>query len=172
MARLLARTLALSPPPAPQPFLRPVRGLSAKVELIEIDLAEDEDTASSSSSSSSGPAEEPRMRRLNDFLHGVMMRRARPEWLPFVPGGSYWVPPMRRQRGVSELVGIVTSGRRGGAVGRAENAVDWAALTMEEVMCFTTPRGWPSEAYFVEGKLWHQVKRSRKDATQTDDEDS
>ncbi|XP_047068372.1 uncharacterized protein LOC124676337 [Lolium rigidum] len=170
MARLLARTLTLAPP---RSSLRPlrVRGLSAKVELIEIDLSEE----SASSSSSSGAAEEPMgMRRLNDAIHGVIVRRAAPEWLPFVPGGSYWVPQMRRPLGVSDLVGTVAYSASGAvdtsAMARA--AVDRATLTKDEAMCFTTPRGWPSEAYFVEGKLWHPVKRSRKDATQTDDEDS
>lgn len=170
MARLLARTLTLARPPPPRSSLRPlrVRGLSAKVELIEIDLSEE-------SASSSGAAEEPMgMRRLNDAIHGVIVRRAAPEWLPFVPGGSYWVPQMRRPLGVSDLVGTVAYSASGAvdtsAMARA--AVDRATLTKDEAMCFTTPRGWPSEAYFVEGKLWHPVKRSRKDATQTDDEDS
>ncbi|CAM0902643.1 unnamed protein product [Alopecurus aequalis] len=166
MARLLARTLTLARPPAPRSTLLPLRALSDKVELIEIDLSEE--------SSSSGAAEEPMgMRRLNDAIHGVLVRRAAPEWLPFVPGGSYWIPPMGRPLGMSDLVGKVAYGASGAvdtsAMARA--AVYRAKLTREEAMCFTSPRGWPSEAYFVEGKLWHPVKRSRKDATQTDDEE-
>jgi hypothetical protein len=119
------------------------------VELIEIDLSEE-------SASSSGAAEEPMgMRRLNDAIHGVIVRRAAPEWLPFVPGGSYWVPQMRRPLGVSDLVGTVAYSATGAvdtsAMARA--AVDRATLTKDEAMCFTTPRGWPSEAYFVEGEV-------------------
>jgi hypothetical protein len=120
------------------------------VELIEIDLSEE-------SASSSGAAEEPMgMRRLNDAIHGVIVRRAAPEWLPFVPGGSYWVPQMRRPLGVSDLVGTVAYSASGAvdtsAMARA--AVDRATLTKDEAMCFTTPRGWPSEAYFVEGEAY------------------
>ncbi|XBI94370.1 hypothetical protein VPH35_031018 [Triticum aestivum] len=152
MARLLARTLTLGRPAAPGSSLQPHRALSDKVELIEIDLSEE----SASSTSSGDSAEEPMgMGRLNDAIRGVLVRRAAPEWLPFVPGGSYWVPPMRRPLGVSDLVGTVVYSARG-AVDTAEMAratMVKAAMTKEEAMCFTTQRGWPSEAYFVQGEV-------------------
>uniref|UniRef100_A0ACD5UFE5 Uncharacterized protein n=1 Tax=Avena sativa TaxID=4498 RepID=A0ACD5UFE5_AVESA len=174
MARLLSRTLTLARPPAPRSSVRSLRALSDKVELIEIDLSEDSASSSTSGAAGDSPEEPMGMRRLNDAIHGVMVRRAAPEWLPFVPGGSYWVPPMRRPLGVSDLLGTVVYNASGtvDTAAMARAAVGQAAMTKEEAMCFTTPRGWPSEAYFVEGKLWHPVKRSRKDATQTDDEDS
>jgi hypothetical protein len=60
---------------------------------------------------------------------------------PLRAGGSYWVPPILRQLGVADLLGgAVYTSRAGGSV-----------LTKEEVMCLTTPRGWPSAAYFMEG---------------------
>ncbi|KQJ84449.1 uncharacterized protein LOC100826622 [Brachypodium distachyon] len=161
MARLIARTLTLARPAAPRSSLRPVRAFSAKVEFIEIDLSEE--SPSSSSGVAGDSTEEPMgMGRLNAAIHGVIVRRAAPDWLPFAPGGSYWVPQMRRPLGVSDLVGQV--------VYTAKGAVGAAAFTEEEAMCFTTLQGWPSAAYFVEGKFPHPVKESRKD--QTDEEES
>ncbi|TVU15832.1 hypothetical protein EJB05_39372, partial [Eragrostis curvula] len=80
------------------------------------------------------------MRRLEDAIHGVLVRRAAPDWLPFVPGGSYWVPPLPRPLGVGDLLGPAVYTSRGASV-----------LTEEEARSFTTVRGWPSAAYFVEG---------------------
>uniref|UniRef100_A0A0E0KUW4 Uncharacterized protein n=1 Tax=Oryza punctata TaxID=4537 RepID=A0A0E0KUW4_ORYPU len=147
MARLLSRTLALARASASAlPYSgRHLRGVSSRVEFIEIDLSE-EAPSSSSSGVEGGGGFAPRemgMRRLEDAIHGVLVRRAAPEWLPFVPGGSYWVPEMRR--GVAaDLVGTAVRS----AMGAAWNV---EAMTEEETMCLTTMRGWPSEAYFVEG---------------------
>uniref|UniRef100_A0A0A9EY62 Uncharacterized protein n=1 Tax=Arundo donax TaxID=35708 RepID=A0A0A9EY62_ARUDO len=159
MARLLARTLTLARPGASPSAvrLRTSRALSAKVEFVEIDLSEE----SPSSSGAGDSAAKMGMRRLEDAIHRVLVRRGAPDWLPFVPGGSYWVPPMPRPLGVADLLGAAVYTGRGAAV-----------MTEEEAMCFTTPRGWPSAAYFVEGKFPRPVKISRKDATQTDDEES
>ncbi|BAF15716.1 uncharacterized protein [Oryza sativa Japonica Group] len=170
MARLLSRTLALARADSaavPSYGRLHVRGVSSKVEFIEIDLSSEDAPSSSSSSGVEGGGFGPRemgMRRLEDAIHGVLVRRAAPEWLPFVPGGSYWVPEMRR--GVAaDLVGTAVRS----AIGAAWNA---EAMTEEEMMCLTTMRGWPSEAYFVEGKFSHPVESSRKVATQTDEEES
>lgn len=71
-------------------------------------------------------------RRLEDAIHGLIVRRSAPEWLPFLPGSSYWVPqPSFR------LVGRL--------------AVD--PLSEEEVLSLTSVRGWPSSAYFIEGDI-------------------
>ncbi|XP_062226653.1 uncharacterized protein LOC133924928 [Phragmites australis] len=164
MARLLARTLTLARPAAPPSAFRfrTSRALSAKVEFVEIDLSEESPSSASSAEGGVGDSAPPMgMRRLEDAILGVLVRRAAPDWLPFVPGGSYWLPPMPRPLGVTNLLGAAVYTARGAAV-----------MTEEEVMCFTTPRGWPSAAYFVEGKFPHPVKRAREDATQTDDEES
>ncbi|KAJ1272658.1 hypothetical protein BS78_06G220300 [Paspalum vaginatum] len=162
MARFLAaRTVALARPAL---RLRASRALSGKVDFIEIDLSEESPSPSSAGGGEGDPTRvEVRagMRRLEDAIHGVLVRRAAPDWLPFVPGASYWVPPMPRPLGVADLLS--------GTVYAARAA---APMTEEEALSFTTVKGWPSAEYFVEGKSLHTVKRSRKDATQTDDEES
>ncbi|CAN6250056.1 unnamed protein product [Urochloa humidicola] len=170
MARLLAaRTLVLARAAAGSSTalrFRPSRALSGKVEFVEIDLSEE--SPPSSSSGGGGAAGDSAksqaqlgMQRLEDAIHGVLVRRAAPDWLPFVPGASYWVPPMPRPLGVADLLGAAVHPARG-----------VPAMTAEEAMSFTTVRGWPSASYFVDGKLTHPVKRPRNDATQTDDEES
>jgi hypothetical protein len=143
MARLPVRTLTLARPEAVA-RLGPSRALSSKVEFVEIDLSEESAASSGGAGGSVDDAAAPmRMQRLEDAIHGVLVRRAAPDWLPFVPGGSYWVPPIPRQLGVADLLGgAVYTSKGGGSV-----------LTKEEAMCLTTPRGWPSAAYFVEGEV-------------------
>ncbi|MQL92646.1 hypothetical protein Taro_025275, partial [Colocasia esculenta] len=72
-------------------------------------------------------------RRLEDLIHGILARRATPEWLSFIPGSSYWVPPRKSYRLVEVL-------------GRAASP-----LTKEEVMSLTTAQGWPCAAHLFGG---------------------
>ncbi|KAL6843211.1 hypothetical protein ACP4OV_026924 [Aristida adscensionis] len=169
MARLLAQTLTLSRPAS-------LRGLATKVEIIEIDLTaadSDADIADAGPSPDSPSLEVLGIRRLEEAIHGVMVRRAAPDWLPFVPGGSFWVPPLRRPHGVAELVGRIAAAESvvGGA-GAVEVVEIDAPMTEEEALSLSTARGWPSASYFVHGKSPNSKKKSRKVATQTDDEES
>ncbi|XP_059637523.1 uncharacterized protein LOC132279541 isoform X1 [Cornus florida] len=95
---------------------------SGKSQLIELDLE------------SEGEVEVLGIRKLEDVIHNIIIKRSAPDWLPFIPGSSYWVPPRRRPYNVVELVGKLTS-----------------PLTDEETRSFTTVRGWPSSAFFLEG---------------------
>jgi hypothetical protein len=141
MARLLAQTLA-------RPALNSLRGLATKVEVIEIDLSE-EDAGAAAPSPNASSVELVGIRRLEEAIHGVMVRRATPDWLPFVPGGSFWVPPVRRPHGVAELMGRIAAAGGDGAVEMVE--LD-APMTEEEALSFSTARGWPSASYFVDGE--------------------
>ncbi|RWW20323.1 hypothetical protein BHE74_00048278 [Ensete ventricosum] len=95
---------------------------SAKAEIVEIDLGTEREVDV--------------VRHLDDAIHAILVRKSAPDWLPFIPGSSYWVPPRRRAPGLLELVAKLAN-----------------PLTGEEAMSFTTIRGWPSSSYFVEGKL-------------------
>ncbi|CAL5375433.1 unnamed protein product [Camellia sinensis] len=99
---------------------------SGKAQLVEVDLDSD--------GSGGGEIEVMGVRKLEDVIHSIIVRRSAPDWLPFIPGSSYWVPPRRRPSGIVELIGKLTK-----------------PLSEEEGMSFTTERGWPSSTYFIEG---------------------
>ncbi|KAG2725806.1 hypothetical protein I3843_01G082300 [Carya illinoinensis] len=131
MARSLSQTLTNLP-----------RNLSPKSRLLThrtqsnqsskphhlADLAELTDSSSTSS--------DPLVRQLEDAIHRIIVRRSAPDWLPFLPGASYWVPPPPRScsHGLSHLVHQLAN-----------------PLSEEESMAITTDRGWPSSAYFIKG---------------------
>ncbi|KAF7154624.1 hypothetical protein RHSIM_Rhsim01G0117300 [Rhododendron simsii] len=128
-------TLSYNPPSPLSPRILTQRNRSnqsGKAQLLEVDL----DSSSSSSSdgaSAGGEVEVMGVRRLEDVIHGIIVRRSAPDWLPFVPGSSYWVPPRRRAPGIVEFVGKLAN-----------------PLSEEESMSFATERGWPSTAYFID----------------------
>ncbi|GAA0152956.1 hypothetical protein LIER_44104 [Lithospermum erythrorhizon] len=85
------------------------------------------------------------IRNLEEALQSIIARRAAPDWLPFLPGYSYYVPPptSNSQHGrFFEVLGQFSEGknRRG------------SLLNREETMSFSRGVGWPSSAYFIEGK--------------------
>jgi hypothetical protein len=86
-----------------------------------------------------------------------MVRRATPDWLPFVPGGSFWVPPLRRPHGVAEIFSrIAAAAGTEGLIGATDAAVDVVEIDApmtEEALSFSTARGWPSASYFVDGEI-------------------
>ncbi|KAG6515877.1 uncharacterized protein LOC121971393 [Zingiber officinale] len=126
---------------------------SAKALVFEVDLDPE---------GGSGPSEIEVLRRhriVDELMHFMVVSQFAPDWLPFVPGGSFWVPSQKPRSHVSE---VITSSE------------DWKLrkpLSKEEVLSFTTERGWPSSAYFFEGPSSSQAKRPQKSAEpQTDDE--
>ncbi|KAJ4959060.1 hypothetical protein NE237_026171 [Protea cynaroides] len=106
---------------------------SEKTQLTEVDVDSDNEV------------EVLGMRRLEEAIHGIMVRRAAPEWLPFLPGSSYWVPPRKRPSALVELVGKMAY-----------------PLTDEELVSHATLRGWPSLAYFAEGASQYQLNRASR----------
>ncbi|WOL05508.1 hypothetical protein Cni_G14237 [Canna indica] len=162
---------AASPSVALLPSLSATRLLGARlrsdspadVHVVEIDL----EAEGSSSGSGSAEMEALRRRRIvDDAIHGIVIRQFAPDWLPFAPGASYWIPRQRRPYRVTQLIASLADSKI--ADPKLKNS-----LSMEEKMSFTSERGWPSSAYFFEGPSPRQVKTPRKvPKTKSDDEDS
>ncbi|KMZ69958.1 hypothetical protein ZOSMA_202G00450 [Zostera marina] len=77
------------------------------------------------------------IKKIDDVIHGIVVRGSAPCWLPFRPGSSYWVPPKRKgqTRGLERLIGRLSN-----------------PMNQEEMMSLTTIRGWPSSSFFVGDK--------------------
>lgn len=192
MARLLSQTLTLAHKRTPHTSLAPRLSLTpcsflpyraqssrsgknnadlVEGELIEIEIRSnlpDEDQQSGTAGEGDTDSDSDTrstilgIQRLQDAIQGVIVKRSAPDWLPFVPGASYYVPPLRKPIGVMELMSGVAN-ERGEVV----------VMSEEESLSFTSVRGYPSSNYFLEGGPPHPVKkRSRKIAAQTDDEES
>ncbi|KAL6585287.1 hypothetical protein OROMI_004576 [Orobanche minor] len=71
--------------------------------------------------------------RIEDYIYNIIIHRSRPEWLPFVPGASYWAPPRQSSYGVSEIVHKLAN-----------------ALTEEEYLSLLTLQGFPSSAFYLQ----------------------
>jgi hypothetical protein len=80
------------------------------------------------------------LRKLEDAIHRIIVRRAAPDWLPFLPGSSYWVPSPRSTSGSLGIAHLVE---------KLANP-----LSDEESLSTTTVRGWPSSDYFVKGTFF------------------
>ncbi|KAE8673407.1 Serine/arginine repetitive matrix protein 2 [Hibiscus syriacus] len=93
---------------------------------------------------SSDASSDPLLRKLEDAIHRIIVRRSAPDWLPFLPGSSYWVPPSTaKSYGLAQIVEKLAN-----------------PLTLEESMSTTTVRGWPSSEYFIKGGAPHRVEEA------------
>ncbi|CAA2975401.1 Hypothetical predicted protein [Olea europaea subsp. europaea] len=119
-----------------------------QAQLIELEV-----DSSSTSSHPDSPEEvlTVGIKKLEEAIHSIIVRRAAPDWLPFLPGYSYWVPPrsstMRHPHGMIEVIGKLTSS--GVGTGKIRPQLDLS--TEDETMSFTSARGWPSSTFFLEG---------------------
>ena len=84
------------------------------------------------------------VQKLEEVMQSIMAPKIAPDWLLFLPGYSYWVPPSPSIGHHGKLIEVV---------GRVSAAPLWRqpALTKDQMMAFSTSKGWPSEAYFIEG---------------------
>ncbi|KAI4381133.1 hypothetical protein MLD38_007245 [Melastoma candidum] len=94
-------------------------------KLIEIDL----DSALPSSSfhgDSDADADSGSigLRGLEESLHSILALRYTPDWIPFLPGASFWVPP--RTLSAVHYLGHLAS-----------------PFSDEDSLPFSSPRGWP-----------------------------
>ncbi|KAJ9141320.1 hypothetical protein P3X46_031868 [Hevea brasiliensis] len=130
------------PPLVPLSFQH--RHRSSKPQLIEIDLAalssskgsSSSNSASSSSSDGGGGDDDDgemlMMQKLEDMIQRVMLQKSTPDWLPFLPGSSFWVAPHHRPLRLGELVVKL-----------------FDQLNHEESLSLITSRGWPCSAFFI-----------------------
>lgn len=112
---------------------------SGQAQLIEIDLDPSSSSSSSSSSSLSeddSEFESRAMRKLDDLIHRIIVQKSTPDWLPFVPGSSFWVPPRPGTSKVLDLVGKLAD-----------------QLNQEESLSLTTSRGWPCSSFYLNGNI-------------------
>ncbi|GKV26750.1 hypothetical protein SLE2022_379710 [Rubroshorea leprosula] len=130
MARSLSQALIKLSPISPSPARPSSTRLLAVRSQSNVPNHSDLSDPSDSSSST-----DPLLRKLEDAIHRIIVRRSAPDWLPFLPGSSYWVPPPTSQSyGIAQLVEKLAN-----------------PLTHEESMSTTTVRGWPSSEYFIKG---------------------
>ncbi|CAN4100020.1 unnamed protein product [Withania somnifera] len=87
-------------------------------------------------------AEALAVQRIEDAIHRIIVRRSAPDWLPFYPGASYWVPPRRSSYGVADLVHKLAN-----------------TLSEEEIMSLTTFRGWPSSNFYLDNENGSRPKK-------------
>nr|XP_043618722.1 uncharacterized protein LOC122590598 [Erigeron canadensis] len=110
------------------------------------------DVESSSSSSDS----EVISKKIDDIIRTIIVKESAPDWIPFVPGSSYWVPPFRKN--VTEAINNVTT-------------------DFDQLLAVSSPsRGYPSSAYFLHGTLpVHPVDvnadKNRENVLQSEDEE-
>ncbi|EPS72062.1 hypothetical protein M569_02702, partial [Genlisea aurea] len=67
--------------------------------LIELDPDAAASSSLNDSTDSSAGVIAIGISRLEDAIHGIIVRRAAPDWLPFLPGFSYWMPRRRSRHG-------------------------------------------------------------------------
>lgn len=113
------------------------RYVSFKPQLIEIELDSSSSSSSASVASSTSPdggSEMEAIKKLEDMIHRIIVQKSTPDWLPFIPGSSFWVPPRRRSHTVVDLVSKLTN-----------------ELTEEESLSLATLRGWPCSSFLLKG---------------------
>ncbi|KAL8254765.1 hypothetical protein R6Q59_032986 [Mikania micrantha] len=153
MARFLSQTLIRTLSSSSNPLKTFQLGISqpnrfssrsGKSQMIEFELE------------SEGEAEVLGLRKLEDVIHNIIVRQSAPDWLPFVPGSSYWVPPHRNRSESHHLFEVLK---------KLTNP-----LTEDESMALSTSRGWPSSAYFIEGTSPVHLLEVKADSYRDDEE--
>ena len=87
------------------------------------------------------------LKKLDNIVQRILVQKATPDWLPFVPGSSFWVPPRRSPIAVNDFVGRLAD-----------------RLSDEESLSVATDRGWPCSRFFIlmEVNLWKQRRLMRR----------
>ncbi|XP_051150386.1 uncharacterized protein LOC127264870 [Andrographis paniculata] len=156
VSRFLSQSLARSSLRPPAPLIAHPRHRSTKARRAAQIADADADAASSSQSDSPEAAAEAitvGIRKFEEAIQNIMVRRAAPDWLPFLPGYSYWVPPR-----ATSFHSISPAGKMIMAVEEfdspSDTSRDWMSqkeLSEDEQMSLTSTKGWPSYEFYVEG---------------------
>lgn len=149
MSRFLTQSLTRASLRPPTPLIVHHRHRSSKThhaQLIEIDL-------DGASSSQPDPAEviTVGIKKLEEAIHNIIVRRAAPDWLPFLPGYSYWVPPRAtslRNHSAGRMIEVIGKLNSSGSM---KNQRLEEELSEDEQMSLMSAKGWPSSAFFIEG---------------------
>ncbi|GAB2247756.1 hypothetical protein Droror1_Dr00007638 [Drosera rotundifolia] len=166
MARSLSQTLIrLYLPSISPPRLLAVRSRSDRAANFEPVITEDEDLIGYD-------AEAIAVRKVEAAIHRVIVKRSQPDWIVFVPGASYWVPPKGRARGLAEVIrGLVASSTKGN--GSGVGGGDNSNKRGDEGLKVVSNRGWPSSDYFFKGvhPSSLDVEMSPKKTSKSEDEE-
>ncbi|KAM7476175.1 hypothetical protein LguiB_023418 [Lonicera macranthoides] len=175
LSQILIRnsTLATRYPPTTNTFPLASRLLTQRNQSSNSDtifLLDDPNTIeseheNSSSSSSSSRETLAAVQRIEDAIHRIVVIRSAPDWLPFRPGSSYWVPPRIRSSSSSSSssYGIAD------LMHRLSNS-----LTQEELMSLTTSRGWPSSSFYFNPDVFQDsvdVETTSKNMPESNEEE-
>lgn len=95
------------------------------------------------------------IKKLDEVIHGIIVRRAAPDWLPFLPGYSFWIPPPGHNHhhpygtsgGLADVIGNLSCVSRNGQ-NRIPGNFSSDIIPEDDEM---PHRGWPSSSYFIEG---------------------
>ncbi|KAF8658634.1 hypothetical protein HU200_059100 [Digitaria exilis] len=153
-ATTLARRLGAQAQPQPVVVLsrRHSHTRRRAEEFIEVEAAGPSATA---------PADAAAVaQRLEEAIDGAMARMAEPDWAPFRPGTSYFVPPRPAGAGL-EILALI---RQGG--GFVEAPAPRRGLSTDEARAVAAAsRGYPCSTYFIDGHFPDEVESSSLDAT-------
>ncbi|XP_021276439.1 uncharacterized protein LOC110410862 [Herrania umbratica] len=120
MARMLSKSPVLRGSILHHHLSSFLRHFSSKAKLIEIDLDSSSSTASA-------------INKMEEMFHAIMVQKSTPDWLPFLPGSSFWVPlPPKGSKRVADVIEQLSN-----------------QLTREEFLSLTTGRGWPCFSFFI-----------------------
>ncbi|KAI4355907.1 hypothetical protein L6164_004634 [Bauhinia variegata] len=153
MARSIAQTLTL----ARLSCNFSAKSASPSSRLLTLRYQSNQSSSDLNDPDSTASNADPLIRKLEDAIHRIIVRRSAPDWLPFLPGASYWVPPPgSASNGLAQLLDRLAN-----------------PMTDEESMSVTTFRGWPSSAYFIQGTAPHpvEVETTSNSNSQSEDEE-
>ncbi|KAF3634738.1 hypothetical protein P3S67_010052 [Capsicum chacoense] len=145
MARSIAQALKLTRPATT------VAASSTGKNARLLVASRSESTQAERNAGSEEEAEALAVQRIEDAIHRIIVKRSAPDWLPFYPGASYWVPPRRSSYGVADLVQKLAN-----------------TLSEEEIMSLATFRGWPSSNFYLDKEKGSMPKKEK----QSEDEEA